>query len=193
MAVSRKQSKLVPVAELDTIAHQLSRAAPNCPNYTSLLLQHGDFKEDNLVFSATEPKIIAIPDWELSTIGEPLCDVVNLSMMYFIPQDKGLGIAGLLGMNLEDLGLPTREDLLKNYAAYSKLISLPEAKSWFGFYLAFLFFKNCVIVQGVAQRAKAGVASSAIADRVADLLPTLIAMTNQMLREYPPPTLSSSL
>lgn len=191
MAVSRKQSELVPVPELDTIASQLSLAAPSCPDHVSVL--HGDFKVDNIIFSASEPRIIAILDWELSTIGDPLCDLANLCMMYFIPQDKGLGIAGLLGMDLEDLGLLSRQELLEKYVAQNESISLREIQKWFCFYLAFLFFKNCVIVQGVAQRAKAGVASSAIANRVADLLPTLISMTTQLLRECPPPNLSSSL
>jgi aminoglycoside phosphotransferase (APT) family kinase protein len=191
MAVSRKQSALVPVPELDTIASQLSRAAPSCPDYVSLL--HGDFKVDNIIFSASEPRIIAILDWELSTIGDPLCDVANLCMMYFIPQDRGLGIAGLLGMDLDDIGLLSRQELLEAYAAQNQSISLMEIEKWFCFYLAFLFFKNCVIVQGVAQRAKAGVASSAIANRVADLLPILISMTRQLLQECPPPILSSSL
>ncbi len=191
MAVSRKQSELVPVPELDAIASQLSRAAPNCPDHVSVL--HGDFKVDNIIFSASKPRIIAILDWELSTIGDPLCDVANLCMMYFIPQDKGFGIAGLLGMDLKHLGLLPQKELLEAYAAQNQSISSREIEKWFCFYLAFLFFKNCVIVQGVAQRAKTGVASSAIANRVADLLPTLISMTRQLLQECPLPNLSSSL
>ena len=63
-----------------------------------------------------------------------------------------------------------------------------EANAWSGFYLTFLFFKNCVIVHGVAQRASTGVASSAMAHRVAKLLPEMIRLMNMIWKEHPPPT-----
>ena len=193
LMVSARQTELsgTPFPELQAIADQLSAAAPHCPNYRSLL--HGDFKMDNMVFSKTAPTVIGVLDWELSTVGDPLCDVANLSMMYFMPPDQGLGIAGLQGMDLGRLGIPERPDLLRQYTQCNPALSLQQAQEWMGFYLAFLFFKNCVIVQGVAQRAKAGVASSAVADRVASLLPMVVDLTQQILDQYPPPTLASSL
>ncbi len=63
-----------------------------------------------------------------------------------------------------------------------------EANAWSGFYLTFLFFKNCVIVHGVAQRASTGVASSAMAHRVTKLLPEMIRLMNMIWKEHPPPT-----
>ena len=100
MAVSQRQSELSgkPFPELERVAAELAHAVSQCPDHVSLL--HGDFKIDNLVFHPTEPKVIAVLDWELSTIGDPLCDVANLSMMYFMPPQKDRGIAGVAGKSI---------------------------------------------------------------------------------------------
>lgn len=188
LSVSQKQSQLsgTPVPELEDIARNLKVAADNNarPDHVSLL--HGDFKVDNLVFHLSEPRVIAVLDWELSTIGDPLCDLANLSMMYFIGTDFA-GIAGIAGMDLQGTGIPTRQKLIQLYCHRNLRIPQQQAMEWSGFYLAFLFFKNAIIIQGVAQRAKAGVASSASANKVAKLLPSILHMANKILLQSPPP------
>lgn len=190
-AVSRKQAELAGQAapEILALAQQLSQYTASCPDHTSLL--HGDFKIDNLIFHPTEPRVIAVLDWELSTVGDPLCDLANLCMMYFIPPSS-IGIVGMQGVDFESLGIPSRRALVQAYCDANPAVDFATAWAWSGFYLSFLFFKNCVIVQGVAQRAKAGVASSAQANKVAKLLPTVVQRAQTIIEEYPPPVTPQS-
>jgi hypothetical protein len=196
------------IRQMASILHDYSA---NCPNLHGLL--HGDYKVDNLVFHPTEPKVLAVLDWELSTMGDGYCDVANLCMMYFMPSiEKGWGVAGLGDMEVEGTGILTRNHVVETYCNYSQqhnnamkhsLISptpslairpanFKEAKAWAGFYLSFLFMKNCVIVHGVSQRASSGVASSELAHRVANLLPEMVKLTWKILEDYPPPRIDVS-
>ena len=142
-------------------------------------------------------------------VADPLSDLANLSMMYYIPRrGTPLGLTGLIGLDLATLGIPSRRDLVRHYyhgrlrlqshgscsaESAESMPSLQTIWDWSGFYLAFLCFKNCVIVQGVAQRAAMGLASSAQASAVAQLLPTLMRLTQTILETEPPPILAAAV
>lgn len=189
MAISRRQAELsnTPAPQIEKIAKQLEQYAENCPNHHSIV--HGDFKIDNIVFHPTEPKVIAILDWEMSTVGDSLVDLANLCVMYVMPRSKKSALSGLADLDLKSLGVPTRNELVNMYylctMSNSNIDAAPitfdEIQKWSGFYLAFVVFKYAVIIHGIMQRSKSGVASSERADEVAKALPFICTMAQSIL------------
>jgi aminoglycoside phosphotransferase (APT) family kinase protein len=124
------------------------------PDDGSISIVHGDYRMDNLIFHPTEPRILAILDWELSTIGHPLADFSYHLMSWHIPPDNFRGIGGL---DLAALGIPTQEEYIDLYCKATGRASIADID----FYLAYNMFRIAGIVQGIMKRVVDGTAASA--------------------------------
>ena len=116
---------------------------------------HGDYRIDNVVFHPTEPRILAVLDWELSTLGNPLADFAYHCMTWRVSPGQ---FRGLAGVEIEALGIPNETDYLATYCRRTGRQPLSEVE-W-GYYLAFNMFRLAGILQGIAKRAEQGNASS---------------------------------
>jgi aminoglycoside phosphotransferase (APT) family kinase protein len=135
----------------------------------SVALVHGDFRIDNLMWAKDAPRVLAVMDWELATLGHPLADLGYFCMALRLPRNPAL--PGLAGMDRAALGIPSEAELLARYAAKTGR-AIPE--DW-GFVLAFSFFRLAAIAQGVAKRAEQGNASSEQAQQAGQMVELLAA------------------
>ena len=156
------------IEDMESLMAWLAENMPADDGRVSLV--HGDFRLDNLIFDPVEPRIIAVVDWELSTLGHPLADLAYQCMQWHFPNTGKL--RGLADIDISDLGIPNENAYV---AAYLKRAGIPAVENW-SFYLAFCFFRVAAIVQGVKKRALDGNASSPAALQMGELVYPLSAL-----------------
>jgi aminoglycoside phosphotransferase (APT) family kinase protein len=138
-------------ANMDRLIDWLQDNIPNSDDATSIT--HGDFRIDNLIFHPTEPRVIAVLDWELSTLGHPGADFAYHAMMYRMPPHI---VAGLKGTQLQGTGIPSESDYVAAYCSRTGQDSMRNYR----YYMAFCFFRLAAIFHGIRGRAMRGTASS---------------------------------
>jgi aminoglycoside phosphotransferase (APT) family kinase protein len=146
-----------PIPEMDQLIAWLPANMPDSARADLTSIVHGDYRLDNVIFHPTEPRILAVLDWELSTLGHPLADFSYNCMAWHIPPGTFRGIGGL---DLQTLGIPSEAEYIRLYCERTGLAT-PEAlaKDW-NFYLAYNMFRIAAILQGIAKRVESGTASS---------------------------------
>ncbi|MHB8947952.1 MAG: phosphotransferase [Rhodoferax sp.] len=148
-----------PIAEMDQLMAWLPQHIPAMARAEHMVsIVHGDYRLDNLMFHPTEPRIIAVLDWELSTLGHPLADFSYHCMAWHIPPGAFRGIGGI---DLASLGIPSEEEYIRLYCERTGLVKPDDLKADWNFYMAYNMFRIAAILQGIAKRAQMGTAASA--------------------------------
>ena len=147
-----------PIAEMDALIDWLPAHIPPGAQADTTRLVHGDFRLDNMIFHPTEPRVLAVLDWELSTLGHPLADFNYHCLAWHTPAGPGRGLEGL---DLTAAGLPALDTYIARYCERTGLATPEQLRADWDFYLAYSLFRLAAIAQGIAKRVEAGTAASA--------------------------------
>jgi len=160
-------------ADMDALVEWLPTAIPAGDESA---IVHGDFRCDNVIFHPERPEIVALLDWELSTLGHPLSDFAYHAILYRMPPDI---VAGLDGADPVPLGLPSEADYIAAYCARTGRGGIPD---W-DFYIAFNFFRLAAIFHGIKGRVIRGTAASAHARERAAAFPRLARLAREAMEQ----------
>ena len=158
-------------ADMDALVEWLPR---HIPEGDEASIVHGDFRCDNMIFHPTEPRILAVLDWELSTLGHPLADFAYHAMMYRMEPDI---VAGLKGADLAALNIPSEQDYVAAYCRRTGRDSIPG----YEFTMAFNLFRLAAIFHGIKGRVLRGTAANAQAAERAEAFPRLARMARETM------------
>lgn len=147
-----------PIVEMDRLMVWLPQNIPAMARDENMVsVVHGDYRLDNLMFHKTEPRVLAVLDWELSTLGHPLADFSYHCMSWHIPPGSFRGIGGL---DVDALGIPREDAYIARYCERTGFTTPDQLKADWNFYLAYNMFRLAAILQGIAKRVETGTASS---------------------------------
>jgi aminoglycoside phosphotransferase (APT) family kinase protein len=145
------------IPEMHRLIEWLPKNLPASASDTRACLVHGDFRMDNLIFDESGSRILAVLDWELSTLGHPLADFSYHCMSWHVSPER---FRGILGFDLQALGIPMEEQYIRWYCENTGLFNPKDLQGDWAFFLSYNMFRMAAILQGIAKRAQVGTASS---------------------------------
>ncbi len=149
-----KQYKASETRHIDVVEKLIDWLPRTVPTQERVSVVHGDYRIDNMIFHANGPRVAAVLDWELSTLGDPLADFTYFLSHWVMPPE---GRSGLSGLDLKSLGIPSMEEAVALYCSITNRAGLPDL-NW---YFSYNMFRLACITQGIAGRVRDGTASSA--------------------------------
>jgi aminoglycoside phosphotransferase (APT) family kinase protein len=156
-----KQYRLAETETMPEMERLIEWLPKTLPEQTRTSVVHGDYRIDNMIFDAKEAKVVAVLDWELSTLGDPLADFTYVAMAW-VTQNEGR--SGVMDLDRAALGIPELDAMVERYCAATNRDGVPDM-NW---YFAYNFFRLAGIIQGIKKRVIDGTASSSHAQAMAE-------------------------
>ncbi len=167
-----KQYRASETEKIDEMERLIAWLPAHLPPPAPVRLVHGDYRLDNVILAADAPRVLAVLDWELSTLGDPLADFsYHLMTWHMPPTDTGASTGTLVGRDLKALGIPSLSDYVDAYVEATGLDPRPHLPV----YLAYNFFRIAAIYQGIVGRVRDGTATSEHAPAKAAMVQPLAA------------------